>query len=1131
VADFTLSGEPEFEGSNPFDAAVFFAGSLVAAAELAGEVVSTAAFDGGVNVTIGAADQDGSGNELLDVAPAFPVGELTIAIFFAPEDPEITGVAEFGGALDWTDDSTGEVHAELGALPVTARTELEGSLTIQAEVSGTTIEATAEFDGFVATDDIFIGNADSPGNEFLDVTPTLTGEPDTDILQSPPYVHFDGTDDYLSAASDAALNGGAAFSVALVFDPEIVNAGATGTVLGKHDPSSTNHGWRVTWDATTGLVTASFASTLDGSNTRTRSNATAIRTRTAVVVTYDGTDINIYLTGIGLDNGAQSGTAGNMVANTSPFALGAHDVASGATNFFRGSVNGVWIWDLVLSGGEAATVDPYGQFDVPQAANLQVAWRPWDIHSTGFDEFFAAWIDDEGARPLTPPAIAAGKPLVLPSDPNEIMLFADRWDTDFLNVAELYGADSNLASNYPLSSDPNDASEDGKWRLFSPPTNQDEPEIVSGYRDFRNDLTIFVRIRNPTSFSNDIIVVQVLGLRLFYETATGNLFLFVGDAGTPERYQYGTNFDFGDGRVATFALRFNAATEQFSLHHNGVKVLPTGSSTTGAASSGTGLILCQSADYGVAFAVASCLPDLLIEQILNGFAGDVRLFEIVPQHWRLSPRRVPIPDLIWGGQLVPTGVNFPEEGGDPAPLVPFATEPARGTLELAAQPDDGDQFTVDDGEGNVVTFEFDDDASVSGGATSVTIGADVFDTVDNLIAAVNGSALNITAAVQSTFDQTGDGTPDAAYTVLTHGTVPADPLDRTTDVAIAIPVNGSGSLRATGMARPLQAVDRYEAIQRALFDVSEFEFTTESWWSFTDAPYIITEQTQDDDEGEGAAPFVNPLPTIVSVTATPEHLVTAIANAGPTDAGDVRSWWEVELETGNVETLVRIDEQDNNFSQNKDHTDTFQVPDGLNLEDKRIRFVIQSQVDPDQLWASLFFRMEGEEFNNGDTEVIIIPAPAQPEPPPQVDLTLSLEEQAFVVEEEAATRRALLRISNRSRYKLTRAFTNAKRDPRLPGRNLGGFEFGLLSVLTDFETAGSTFQVHRVRAQDIGFLDLLAVRFYGAGFEDFWWAIAYANAIIDPEEDMFVGQEIVIPPRDAVTTFLTRKPGATQGGG
>jgi hypothetical protein len=94
------------------------------------------------------------------------------------------------------------------------------------------------------------------------------------------------------------------------------------------------------------------------------------------------------------------------------------------------------------------------------------------------------------------------------------------------------------------------------------------------------------------------------------------------------------------------------------------------------------------------------------------------------------------------------------------------------------------------------------------------------------------------------------------------------------------------------------------------------------------------------------------------------------------------------------------------------------------------------------------------------------------------------------------------------------------------GRNENGLEFGLMSTLADFEDLGSDFQIHRVRANEIGFLDQIAVRYYGAGFEELWWVVAYANRLLDPEEDMYAGQELIIPGRTALTTFLTRKPEA-----
>ena len=368
-------------------------------------------------------------------------------------------------------------------------------------------------------------------------------------------------------------------------------------------------------------------------------------------------------------------------------------------------------------------------------------------------------------------------------------------------------------------------------------------------------------------------------------------------------------------------------------------------------------------------------------------------------------------------------------------------------------------------------------------------------------------------------DFTGNGTADGAYTRLVHSrsSDPGDFANRL-DELTKIPVNASGNLAFTGISQPKP---REEAVAQTALDVRSADILD---GVFIDAPYVVLEPGPDALAGVVVPPFINPNPVIQSVTADDTKTVTAIANAGPTDAGDVRSWWEVEIVADDPQFNFRIDEQDNNFSVNKDQADTFPVPEGINFDEKRIRFVIQSQVDLDQSWLSLFVRMEGDNFNNETTTVIILPGAGAPEPPPSIEVTLSLEEQAFVVEEEAARAQRQLTISNRSRYKLTRVFVNRELLPRIDGRNPDGLEFGLLSTLEDFLDLGTSVRTYVVGAEDVGFLDRVAVRFYGAGFEDFWWVIAYVNNIGDQQEGMFVGQSLVIPPRDRITAFLARKP-------
>jgi hypothetical protein len=72
---------------------------------------------------------------------------------------------------------------------------------------------------------------------------------------------------------------------------------------------------------------------------------------------------------------------------------------------------------------------------------------------------------------------------------------------------------------------------------------------------------------------------------------------------------------------------------------------------------------------------------------------------------------------------------------------------ATGSIAFAGQPADGNNIVIDDGTNAAVTFEFDNNASVTQSATlrQVLIGATLPQTVGNLVAAIkNAPALDIT---------------------------------------------------------------------------------------------------------------------------------------------------------------------------------------------------------------------------------------------------------------------------------------------------------------------------------------------------------------------------------------------------
>lgn len=108
-----------------------------------------------------------------------------------------------------------------------------------------------------------------------------------------------------------------------------------------------------------------------------------------------------------------------------------------------------------------------------------------------------------------------------------------------------------------------------------------------------------------------------------------------------------------------------------------------------------------------------------------------------------------------------------------------STVVATGTIQLTAQPADGNTIVLGDGT-NSKTFEFDSNATITGGNVMVTIGADIYATMDALRVAINAqSPLAVTASdltVKKTFEFDSNASFTGGSVGVTIGTTAAATL-------------------------------------------------------------------------------------------------------------------------------------------------------------------------------------------------------------------------------------------------------------------------------------------------------------------------------------------------------------------
>lgn len=66
---------------------------------------------------------------------------------------------------------------------------------------------------------------------------------------------------------------------------------------------------------------------------------------------------------------------------------------------------------------------------------------------------------------------------------------------------------------------------------------------------------------------------------------------------------------------------------------------------------------------------------------------------------------------------------------------------------------------------------------------------------------------------------------------------------------------------------------------------------------------------------------------------------------------------------------------------------------------------------------------------------------------------------------------------------------------------------------------------HLVASHEVGFMDKIAVKYYGEGNEALWWSICRLNGIVDVESGMWTGQILVVPTKSVAQYFTSGRSG------
>ncbi len=124
--------------------------------------------------------------------------------------------------------------------------------------------------------------------------------------------------------------------------------------------------------------------------------------------------------------------------------------------------------------------------------------------------------------------------------------------------------------------------------------------------------------------------------------------------------------------------------------------------------------------------------------------------------------------------------------------------------------------------------------------------------------------------------------------------------------------------------------------------------------------------------------YSDPAPTISAVDVDPDtNIVTAVGSVGPTDCPNLQTWWEVDLSGDGSFLVVAALTFPVDATLLLVVSDTWTIPDGVNLRDSSIRLAARAELDLTQVWYSDPAVLVGAGFDTAT----FVPAPLPPGPP------------------------------------------------------------------------------------------------------------------------------------------------------